>query len=122
RGFALIRPAGSIPLEDGSTPQYLETHPQWVDNFQGWITGTFSLPGPILAGDHFRATIGFRSATAVGVPPVQRFGDAEFVVLAVFANGTLKEMGRAHDVGSDHHLVGVDVDLTAAAGATGIQL
>ena len=117
RGFAIIRPANSLLLEDGSSPQFLETHPQWVENNQGWINGDFTLPTPIAAGDHFRATVGF---IAVANPPSA--GDAEFVVVAVFPNGAVKELSRTHDIGRDGVLVGIDDDLSSAVGATKIRL
>jgi hypothetical protein len=115
RGFALIRPANSLPLENGTAPTFLETHPQWVSN--GWIEGDFLLPDPIAAGDHFRAQVGF---IAVASPPSA--GNADFVVLAVFPNDAVKEMSRTHDVGSNQTLIPIDVDLSSAAGATKVRL
>ncbi len=115
RGFAVIRPAGSLILEDGSRPEHLETHPQWV-NF-GFINGDFTLPAPLKAGDHFRATVGF---IAVANPPSA--GEADFVVLAVLPGGAVREMGRTHDLGSDGILRSIDIDLSSAAGATKVRL
>jgi hypothetical protein len=120
RGFAVIWPAGSIPMEDGSSAQYLETHPQWVDNNTGWITGTFVLPSPVIAGDHFRAGAGFRATTEGGVR--NTLGAVQFVVLARMADGSTRELARRSDAAADGRLVGFDVDLSAAAGATAIQL
>lgn len=119
RGFALIWQAGVIPLEDGTRPQFLETHPQWVENNTGWITGTFVLPVPVMAGDHFRAGAGFRGTTEGGSP--NRLGDVQFVVLARMPDGSLREMVRKRDT-ADGRLLALDVDLSAAAGATAIQL
>ncbi|WP_031077772.1 InlB B-repeat-containing protein [Streptomyces sp. NRRL S-118] len=115
RGFALLRPAGSFLLEDNTSPEYLETHPQWVDN--GWIEGDFTLPVPVVPGDRFKARIGFM---AVAEPPSA--GEADFVVSAVFANGSTVELSRTHDVGRDGVMYQLDVDLAAAVGATGIRL
>ncbi|PBC75976.1 hypothetical protein BX265_0672 [Streptomyces sp. TLI_235] len=115
RGFALLRPAGSLLLEDGSAPEYLETHPQWVP--KGWINGDFTLPVPVVPGDRFKTTVGFMM---VANPPSA--GDAYFVVQAVFANGATLELSRTHDLGRDGVMHPVDVDLTPAAGATAIRL
>jgi hypothetical protein len=114
-GFALLRPANSFLLEDGTNPEYLETHPQWVNN--GWIEGDFTLPVPIVPGDRFRTRIGFM---AVAQPPSA--GEADFVIKAVFPNGSVLELSRTHDRGEDGVMHELDVDLGAAVGATKIRL
>ncbi|GAA3117738.1 InlB B-repeat-containing protein [Streptomyces echinatus] len=114
-GFALLRPAGSLLLEDRTDPEYLETHPQWVNN--GWIEGDFTLPAPVVPGDRFRTTLGFM---AVANPPSA--GEADFVVLAVFPNGSVLELSRTHDRGDDGVMHPLDVDLSQAVGATKIRL
>jgi hypothetical protein len=111
RGFALIRPAGT-PLEDGSQSTLLETHPQWVAN--GSIEGDFTLSEPVIAGDHFRSTVGFIGGQAVGA--------GEFVVLAVDEDGTATELARIPDAGNDGQLRTVDVDLSKQVGLRTIRL
>ncbi len=112
RGFALIRPAGT-PLEDGSQSTLLETHPRWVAN--GWIEGDFTLPEPVIAGDHFRSTVGFIGG--------QSFGAGEFVVFAVGADGTATQLGPAvPDAGNDGQLRTIDVDLSEHVGLQTIRL
>jgi len=57
KGF--VKPRSGWLMEDGSAPPFLETHPQWVAN--GYTEGTYTVR-PIIAGDHFRATVGFMAA------------------------------------------------------------
>jgi hypothetical protein len=113
RGYAHI--SDGYVLEDGSAPTALETHPEWVAN--GFITGDFALPSPIIAGDHFRARIGFvalASGTSVGA--------ATFVVQAVHPGGATTTFVEQFDTAADGKLVDLDADLTAAAGAQVIRL
>ncbi|MET0238226.1 MAG: PASTA domain-containing protein [Kibdelosporangium sp.] len=112
RGFALTR--SGLALEDGSGGTYLETHPQWVAN--GYIEGTFTLPAPIIAGDRFRAKIGF---IAVANPPSA--GDATFIV-SVIKNGVATTVSTTRDTGRDGNMPVLSIDLTPHAGATGIRL
>jgi hypothetical protein len=112
RGFALTR--SGLQLEDGSGGTYLETHPQWVAN--GFIEGTYTLPAPIIAGDRFRAKIGF---IAVANPPSA--GDATFIV-SVIRNGVATTISTTRDTGRDGEMPVLNIDLTPHAGATGIRL
>lgn len=112
RGFALTRTG--LQLEDGSGGTYLETHPQWVAN--GFIEGTYTLPTPIIAGDRFKAKIGF---IAVTKPPSA--GDATFVV-SVVRGGAVATVATVHDTGKDGNMPVLNVDLTPHAGATQIRL
>jgi PASTA domain len=114
RGFALIRP-GTLLLEDGSHPTCLETHPQWMPN--GYITGDFTLPAPVIDGDHFRATIGF---LAVAQPP--SVGDATFSVQAVLPGGQVATLAQQFDRADDGTLRDLDVDLSPVRGARVIRL
>jgi hypothetical protein len=114
RGFALLR-RGTLLLEDGSNPTVLETHPEWV--VDGFIIGDFALPSPIIAGDHFRATIGFlalKSGTSKGA--------ATFIVQAVHPGGATTTFVEQFDTAADGKLVPLETDLTAAAGAQVIRL
>jgi hypothetical protein len=112
RGFALTR--SGLQLEDGSGGTYLETHPQWVAS--GFIEGTYTLPAPIIAGDRFRAKIGF---IAVANPPSA--GDATFIV-SVIKNGVVTPISTTRDTGRDGNMPVLNIDLTPHVGATGIRL
>jgi hypothetical protein len=112
RGFALTR--SGLQLEDGSGGTYLETHPQWVAN--GFVEGTYTLPAPIIAGDRFRAKIGF---IAVASPPSA--GDATFIV-SVIKNGVATQISTTRDTGRDGEMPVLNIDLTPHVGATGIRL
>ena len=114
RGFALIRP-GTLLLEDGSAPTVLETHPEWVAD--GWIEGVFALDAPVIAGDRFRATVGF---LAVAAPPSA--GNATFRVSAVTAGGARVPLTSVSDTGADGVLRTIDIDLTSVVGAQAIVL
>ena len=114
RGFALIR-HGTLLLEDGSAPTVLETHPEWVAG--GWIEGVFPLDAPVIAGDRFRATVGF---LAVASPPSA--GDVTFRVSAVTAGGARVPLTSVTDTGADGVLRSIDLDLTPVVGAQAIVL
>jgi hypothetical protein len=105
---------GNYTMENDTNPNYIWSHPNW--DVGGWITGTYTLPYPIIAGDHFRASVGFVKPIS---PPSK--GDADFVVYVI--NGSVfSEVARVRDTGADGVLRPIDVDLTPYAGATGIQL
>jgi hypothetical protein len=99
----------NLLLEDGSKPErVLQTHPQWVD--EGNIIGDFTLPGPIQAGDRFKAQVGFLAGAG---------GEVEFVVEAW--GGTLNSIKRVvgiTDGAKDGALRMIDVDLSPVQGAT----
>ncbi|AEV83128.1 Activated CDC42 kinase 1 [Actinoplanes sp. SE50] len=124
RGFALVHPPGSWILEDGvaPAPEYLETHPSYTEpgsTQDGWIQGDFTLPSPIIFGDHFRSRIGFiqldpRSGVSVG--------EADFAVSVVMPDGTAHEVFRTRDKASDRVMPDVDVSLSSWPGATTIRL
>lgn len=103
-GFVLIDP--SATLEDGTTAKVLETHPYWQSD--GDITGTLTLPDPVIAGDHLRAQVGFLT------------GSDDSVTFVVSAQG--KELARVTDGGADRKLRKVDADLTSVAGATDLVI
>lgn len=111
RGFA--KPRSGLYLEDHSAPAFLETHPQWVDN--GYIEGTFTLPRAVVAGDRFKATVGFM---AVASPPSA--GGGTFVV-SVVRNGATTVITTVPDSASDGVLRPINVDLTPYAGATQVK-
>jgi hypothetical protein len=102
-------------MEDKQQYYYLETHPQWVDF--GYIQGTFTLPAPVIAGDHFRSRIGLLEPQ----PPPSN-GDVTFIVSVVMPGGGVIEIHRERNVGPDGILGTIDIDLTQYAGATGIRL
>jgi hypothetical protein len=113
RGFALIRTG--YPLEDGSSRTFLETHPQWIAT--GTISGLYTLPRPIAAGDKFKAQVGF-------IPPccAPSAGDATFLLYVVRPNGQSVLVKSVHDVGKDGVMPAFTADLSPYAGATKIQL
>jgi hypothetical protein len=109
-GFALIRTNWSIV--GGTTATFLETHPQWVPN--GVIHGAFTLPQPILSGDHFKADISFRGGSVSG--------DVTFQVETISPSGVVTLRGSKSNKSSDDTILPFDVDLSPAVGATGIRL
>ncbi|MEV4312496.1 PASTA domain-containing protein [Actinocrispum sp. NPDC049592] len=113
RGFVLIR--DNYPMEDGSNRTILETHPQWIAN--GAISGLYTLPRPIAAGDHFKATVGF-------IPPccAPSAGDVTFLFYVVKPNGQSVLVQSIHDTGADGVLRTFNADLSPYAGSTKIQL
>jgi hypothetical protein len=117
RGGAAILDPGWL-LED-DTPSTsgtcLITHPEWVDN--GWIEGDYPLPDEIIAGDHFRAVLGFQQAQSGNV------GAVTFIVQAVFADDTVSApLLSLFDTQADKVMHPVDVDLTPVAGAQTLRL
>jgi len=115
RGGAVIFPAGTWLLEDGTSPRFMVTHPEWVDN--GWIEGDFQLPKAIIAGDRFRATVGFQQAQSGNV------GAATFIVQAVFDDRSVSgSLVRRFDSQADGVMHQLDVDLSAVRGARTLRL
>jgi hypothetical protein len=122
RGFVLVRngpyqfgSSGPCVLEDGTAPRYLETHPQWVQG--GMIEGVYTLPSPIIAGDHFRSKVGFIKCQNLG-----QIGRVNFSVRVIRPNGAEIEVARVADAGADGIMRTIDVDLTAHVGSTRIKL
>ncbi|TCO55208.1 PASTA domain-containing protein [Actinocrispum wychmicini] len=110
-----VKPRSGWVMEDGSAPPFLETHPEWVAN--GFTEGTYTLSRQIMAGDHFRVTVGFM---AVQSPPSK--GDGTFVVSVIRPNGAAQVLKSLHDSGSDGVMRPIDVDLTPFAGSTKFRL
>jgi hypothetical protein len=104
-GFVLPRPECWYFTDGNCYANFVETHPQWVAS--GWITGVYTLPQPIIAGDHFRTTVGFMKPTT-GTSPAQ----ATFHVLV---DG--QEAWSTYLQAADNKLVPVDVDLSGHVGA-----
>jgi hypothetical protein len=100
-GFVLVRDAAA--LEDGSTATVLETAPPT----NGLITGGYKLAQPAVPGDHVRARVGLLNGAT---------GTVTFVVRA---NG--KVIAQVTDT-ADGKLKDFDADLTAAKGATSIEI
>ncbi|WP_194908424.1 PASTA domain-containing protein [Catenulispora rubra] len=114
-GFAMIH-AGSDCYYFTSGQgfcNFLETHPQWVPN--GFIYGVYTLPRPVIAGDHFRATLGFMAPKS-GSP-----GKASVTFRLVGPNG--QQLGAWDLKAADAKTIDADVDLsTVAAGVTQLTL
>lgn len=104
QGFARVDRAAE--LEDGTTARVLVTHPYWGPD--GTITGKFRLARPVIAGDHLRAQVGFLAGSD---------DDVEFLVTA---NGQV--LAQVADSGADGELKDLDADLSAAEGATEVQI
>jgi len=103
--------SGQCQLEDGSAPTYLETHPQWVPG--GMVEGVYTLPSPIIAGDHFRSRVGFIKCQNLG-----QIGHVNFSVRVIRPNGTETVVASVADVGIDGVMHNIDVDLSAFVGST----
>ena len=104
RGFVLIR--DDATLSDGSTATVLETHPQWVDD--GFIVGKYTLPQPIIAGDHVRASVGLLLGA-----------DAGSVRFRVYVGGTeVLDETVEHSQG----VIDLDADVSASTGATVVEI
>jgi hypothetical protein len=112
RGF--VKPRSGLVMEDGSAPSFLETHPQWVAN--GYTEGTYTVR-TIIAGDHFRTTVGF-----IAVKDAVSKGAGTFKVQVVRPNGALTTIATVSDTAADGVMRPIDVDLTPYAGSTGIRL
>ncbi len=101
-GFAMYK--NGATLEDGSTnSKVLEMHPEWIND--GVVTGLFP-PYTVVAGEHFKATIGFLGPCGVG--------DVKFQL-------NYKEAGTLHPLDAwtdtcDGNLKSVDVNLNSIAG------
>jgi hypothetical protein len=110
-GFVVWR--DNAQLEDGSIPpRVLETHPEWVNG--GRIVGDFTLPGPIKAGDRFKAKVGFLAGAG---------GAVEFVVAAMGGSlGSVPVAVSVEDTATDGMLKTIDADLTPLAGGAVIRL
>jgi hypothetical protein len=116
KGFVQKRdaPTSGCTLEDGSSQPYLETHPEMKPG--GFIDGTYTLIGAISSGQHFKASLGYLKCGATNV------GIDIFVVQAIMPNGTVREILRTTQTGTDNTMHAVDVDLTPFAGATKLRL
>ena len=101
-GFAMYRNGST--LEDGSSDaKVVEMHPEWVND--GVITGLFPAY-TVVAGEHFKASIGFLGPCGVG--------DVKFQL-------NYKEAGTLHSLDEwtdtcDGVLKSVDVNLSSIAG------
>jgi hypothetical protein len=102
-------------LEDGSAPSYIETHPEFTPG--GWIDGTYTLPGPISAGQHFRTSVGYIMCNS---QPTQGIDD--FSVWVIMPDGQSIRAYTTRQTGTDLQLTPIDVDLSRYAGATKIRL
>jgi hypothetical protein len=108
-GYAV--PRSNYLAEDGRRVTAIETHPDGA----GWTEGTYTLPRPVVAGDHFRSTVGFGY-----VDPYA--GAATFTVSVVKANGSTVQVAKVTDTMIDRVMRNIDVNLTAHAGATKIKI
>jgi hypothetical protein len=109
RGFAKWR--DNFLLEDDTQPaRVLQTHPKWIN--EGRIVGEFTLPGPIQAGDRFKAQVGFLAGAG---------GEVEFVVEAIGQTFSTS-VTEITDSATDGALVPIDADLSSVEGATVVRL
>ncbi|MEY9857851.1 hypothetical protein ABH935_003464 [Catenulispora sp. GAS73] len=113
-GFALIHSGSDCYYFTSGQPfcNFLETHPQWVDN--GFINGVYNLPRAVIAGDHFRATLGFM-APKQGPP-----GPANVTFRLYGPIG--QQLGSWDLKAADAKVIQADVDLSSIAGATTLDL
>ncbi len=113
RGYVIVRK--NFPLEDRTEPErVLETAPQAIPD--GAIQGDYTLPTPIIAGDHFVSDVGFIA---------EHPGEVDFTVVVLDDQGnpkTAEPTATVHDTGTDEQLQHLDVDLTQFAGSTRIRL
>jgi hypothetical protein len=116
RGFAISgnAPPGGCTMEDGSTPSYLETHPQFTPG--GWIEGLYLLPEPISGIKKFVGTLGYLQCGS----PTQGIDD--FVISVIMPSGQETEVYRSRQTGTDGVMTAVTVDLTPYAGANRIKI
>jgi hypothetical protein len=112
KGF--VKPRSGWLMEDGSAPAFLETHPQWVAN--GYTEGTYTVRA-IIAGDHFRTTVGF-----MAVKDAVSKGAGTFKVQVTRPNGTTTTIATVNDTAADGVMRPIDVDLTPYAGSTKVRL
>jgi beta-lactam-binding protein with PASTA domain len=105
RGFAGPLAATAV-IEDGTSGPGLTTVPNPVQG--ATVVGTFTLPGPVIAGDHLRASVGLLQGGS---------GVDDFLVRA----GTADLTPVVHAV-ADRKLDVLDVDLTPAVGVTAVQI
>ncbi|GAB3880741.1 hypothetical protein GCM10029964_035660 [Kibdelosporangium lantanae] len=101
-------------MEDGSSQPFLETHPEWVAN--GYTEGLYTVR-TIIAGDHFRTTIGF-----MAVKDAVSKGAGTFKVQVIRPNGTTATIATVNDTAADGVMRPIDVDLTPYAGSTKVRL
>lgn len=118
-GTARIR--SNALLEDETRATVLETRPDFTrPDFEtppagspgdpdGIVTGAFTLPEPIIAGDHLRARVGFLAGAGGKVIFLVRAGGQEAALAEVTDN-------------DDGQLRTLDVDLSAFAGSTAVEI
>jgi beta-lactam-binding protein with PASTA domain len=104
RGAAFLLPP-TTPLEDNTPAAALAMQP----GPNGRVTGAFTLPQPVIAGDHVRALVGVLPGAT---------GTVEF---SATANGILLTP-TITDTSADGALKLLDVDLGAVVGATALQV
>ena len=109
-GFALVRTDCWVFTDESTQCDFLETHPQWVDN--GSIHGVYNLPRPIIAGDHFRADLGFMKPKTGQSPAIVNF--RLIVAGQIVGDWDLKS--------ADDRMVQPDVDLSSFAGVQQVTL
>jgi hypothetical protein len=100
-GFVRIQDAAA--LEDGTTATVLETSPP----ANGLVTGVYKLAEPAVPGDHVRARVGLLKGATGTVTFVVRANGKVIQQMTDTADGKLKDF---------------DADLSAAKGATSIEV
>jgi hypothetical protein len=110
-GFVLPRPECWVFTTGACYARFVETHPQYVTN--GWIQGVYRLPQPIIAGDHFRTTVGFMKPSSGTPSPAE-------ATFSVWVGGT--EVWSAFLKSADDKVIPVDVDLSGHVGEQQLTL
>jgi hypothetical protein len=109
-GFVLPRPECWDFTDGHCYSDFVETHPQWVDN--GHIRGDYTLSRPIIAADHFRTTLGFM------LP--QSGPSTATVIFRVFVDGM--EVQNWPLASNNKRVIPVDLDLTPYVGHQHLSL
>lgn len=116
-GFVLPRPDCWTFTDGSGQCAFLETHPQWDTASSLYIKGVYTLPQPIISGDHFRTQIGFMKP-ATGTSPAQ----AWFKLWVVMPGGTTREVWSQYLQAADNRIVPVDIVFNRAQDIGGVEL
>ena len=115
-GFVLPR-SSCYTFTDGSNHcGFLETHPEWSGS-DPYIKGVYTLPQPVIAGDHFRVQLGFMKPDT-GTP----VAEASFALWAIMPDGSEREEDSADLKASADQVVTWNIALTHAIGAVKLEL
>jgi PASTA domain len=111
-------PQGSVVPRDGETLEndtkaehVIETHPRW--DVGGKLTGTYTLPGPLNAGDRFRTQIGFLKGAASFQPSCR--------LRLLFNGSVIDEITKGYDSSLRNWTVSLD-DYKGQSGKFSLQV